>query len=245
METSEKKPRFLAKKLGKGVLALVVVLAVLVLGGVLTVVAYKVKPSLFARWIGAPSQNAAAQKDAQNLVDEVGKYIDLPGDETPTIATVSDAEKLKGQAFFAKAQNGDKVMFYTKAKKAFLYRPSTKKIIDVAPLSVGQNPTDTASGSATPQATPAPAKVSLLNGSAVTGLTTTAERKLKTVAGIVVSGKGNAKSTTYTKTTVINVKNVKADLVAKVATAVGGTVDSLPAGETAPVDADIVVILAP
>ena len=39
------------------------------------------------------------------LVEKIGKLIELPGDEIPTVATVSDKEKLRNQPFFAKAQN--------------------------------------------------------------------------------------------------------------------------------------------
>jgi len=62
--------------------------------------------------------------------------MELPKDEEPTIATVLDKEKLKDQLFFAKAENGDKVIIYSKNQKAILYRPSINKIIDVAPISI-------------------------------------------------------------------------------------------------------------
>jgi len=84
-----------------------------------------------------PQQNA--QKEAQELVDKISKLILLPEGETPTIATVSDPEKLKEQAFFAKAQKDDKVLIYTNAKKAILYNPTSNKIIEVAPISIGNN----------------------------------------------------------------------------------------------------------
>ncbi len=66
-----------------------------------------------------------------DILGKVGKLIDIPK-ETPTIATVSDISKLSGQEFFAKAQNGDKVIIFPKAQKAILYRPGTDKIIEVA-----------------------------------------------------------------------------------------------------------------
>jgi len=73
------------------------------------------------------------------LVADVAQLTELPTGETPTIATVSDASKLKNQAFFAKAQNGDKVLIYTQAKRAYLYRPSTDKIIEIAPINLGNS----------------------------------------------------------------------------------------------------------
>lgn len=83
-------------------------------------------------------QNADAE--TASLVKKVGKLIELPISETPTIATVSDKTKLTGQQFFANAQNGDKVLIYSQAKKAILYRPSTNKIIEVAPINLAPSP---------------------------------------------------------------------------------------------------------
>ncbi|MBI2030267.1 hypothetical protein HYT05_01450 [Candidatus Kaiserbacteria bacterium] len=77
---------------------------------------------------------AAAEMETKETVDAVGKLIALPEGEQPTVATVSDPAKLKDQAFFAKAQMGDKVLIYTKAKKAYLYRPSKDLLIEVAPI---------------------------------------------------------------------------------------------------------------
>lgn len=78
-----------------------------------------------------------AQETAKDLVARVSELIVLPTDETPTVATVSDLEKLKGQQFFANAKVGDKVLIYTKAKKAVLYDPDAHKIVEVAPLNLG------------------------------------------------------------------------------------------------------------
>ena len=75
------------------------------------------------------------KEENQQILTAVGKLINLPADEQPTIATVTDLTKLQGQPFFQDAQIGDKVLIYENAKKAILYRPSTNKIIEVAPLS--------------------------------------------------------------------------------------------------------------
>jgi len=63
----------------------------------------------------------------------VGKLMELPH-ETPTIATVTDVNKLEDQPFFAKAQNGDKVLIFSAAQRAIIYRPSTNKVIDITPI---------------------------------------------------------------------------------------------------------------
>ena len=68
------------------------------------------------------------------LVSKVGKLITLPPDEIPTVITVTDTNILNQQPFFAKAKNGDTVLVYIKAKKAFLYDPVADKILEVGPL---------------------------------------------------------------------------------------------------------------
>ncbi len=95
-----------------------------------------------------PEQKQAVDDEAMKLKEEVGQFLELPADETPTVATVVDAEKVKGQAFFKNAQNGDKVLLFATSGKAILYRPTTKKIIEVAPINLGQT-----EGNAAPEST--------------------------------------------------------------------------------------------
>jgi heme/copper-type cytochrome/quinol oxidase subunit 2 len=86
-----------------------------------------------------------SQQEAIDLVARVGKLILLPTDEVPTIATVTDPQPLKNQPFFANAQKGDRVLIYTGAKKAILYNPTENKIVEVAPVNIGnQNQAPTA-----------------------------------------------------------------------------------------------------
>ncbi len=81
--------------------------------------------------------NASASESAtQQLIDKVGQLVDLPASETPTIATVNDASKLKNQSFFASSRNGDKVLIYSKAGKAVLYRPSTNRVIEYSTVNL-------------------------------------------------------------------------------------------------------------
>jgi|SRR3989344_5325926 len=108
----------------------------------------------------ASSTPANAQENVKSLTAQVGQLIELPKSEEPTIATVSNKEKLKDQPFFANAQNGDKVLIYTKSKKAILYRPSINKIIEVSFLNFGTTSIPTATPSSitvpTPTSEPSP-----------------------------------------------------------------------------------------
>jgi hypothetical protein len=76
----------------------------------------------------------SAKQETERLKSSVAALVDVPTGEEPTIATVTDLDKLKNQPFFAKAQNGDKVLIYPKAKKAILYRPSTNKVIEFSTI---------------------------------------------------------------------------------------------------------------
>lgn len=108
-------------------------LVILIIVGV-TAYAIRQKPEILGLSKG-PSQ---VQAEIDVLVKEVGMLIELPQDETPTVATVTEVEKVREQPFFAKAKNGDKVLIYTNARKAILYRPSDKRIIEVGAVNINQ-----------------------------------------------------------------------------------------------------------
>ncbi len=110
----------------------------------------------------------AARLATTELVDKIGKLVVLPEGEDPTIATVTDPEKLKDQAFFAKAKKGDKVLLYTKAKKAFLYDPDLNKVVEIAPINIG----DTAASTTTPLTSTTP-----VSGTTTTTATPTSTKK--------------------------------------------------------------------
>lgn len=128
--------------------------------GVVVAVVLAAAPSVyFYRQYRATQQRLTnpteyAREEAKLILEKLGKLIELPPGEDPTIATVTDATKLTDQPFFANAQNGDKVIIYTKAKKAILYRVETNKIIDVAPVNIGSNATPSAQTISTPSAQP-------------------------------------------------------------------------------------------
>lgn len=223
---SEAKHEKFPRKIILGVIILVVLVA-LAVGGYFFF-DYQKKQELLN------NPQAAAQLEAQTLVSEVGKLMALPSDEQPQIATVSDVTKLQDQPFFAKAQNGYKVLIYTKAKKAILYDPSEKKIIEVAPVNL-------ADVSPTPAG---PIVIALYNGTTVTGLTNTVEKELKDKgANVTVSSKTNAAKSTYTQTLVVDLTGSNQAAAAALAQLLGGKVGTLPAGETKPEGAEILVIL--
>lgn len=191
------------------------------------------------------------QEETKLFVTQVGKLMELPKDETPSIATVTDKEKLKDQAFFKNAENGDKVLIYTKAGKAILYRPKTDRIVEVAPISIAGNEegnTNTKTNTNINTNTTATAellKIALYNGTNIAGLANTAEIKLKDeLTNIKITAKVDAQKKDYAKTIVVDLSGANKDKVAEVAKILGGEVGALPQGETKPDDADIAVFLA-
>lgn len=196
--------------------------------------------------------NIVAQEEAKSLTGKVGKLMVLPTDEAPSIATVVDKDKLKDQPFFKNTLKDDKILIYTKAKKAILYRPSTNKIIEFAPLAVGEDNQSAVLGSDTqnstsniePTPTSAPAKTVILNGSKTAGLTTIAETKIKEIGGIQVLFKNNAAKSDYTSNLVIDLTGGHDEQVKQIAKSIDGNISSMVDGEVKPSNADILVIVS-
>jgi hypothetical protein len=169
------------------------------------------------------SAEQAAQAQADKTIDSVSKLYDLPKDEKPSVATVSDKDKLKDQPFFVKAENGDITLIYSKAKLAILYRPTTNQIINVSSVTLQGN-----------------AKVKVIGTAAARQAVATA----LTAAQITSTDGGDAK-TPPTAIVVVDVTGQNADQAKKVADTVKGTVGTLPAGEDKPTDADILIVAGP
>ncbi len=179
----------------------------------------------------------AAQEEVKTLVEKVGKLIELPTNEVPTVATVSDKEKLANQPFFTKAANGDKVLIFTQGGKAILYRPSVNKIIEMAPVNIGQS-----QQTATPSPVPQKIKVALYNGTDSTGLTGKFEARLKNkFTEIDIVKKEQAVKNDYEKTLIVDISKKYPDMVKQLATELSATVSSMPEGETPP-NSDILII---
>jgi hypothetical protein len=110
------------------------------------------KPKL--KVLGSKDEKVTEDENTVNaLVDEVSKIMLLPS-ETPIVATVDDVSKVNNQKFFANAQVGDKVLVFQSDKKAVLYRPSEKRVIEVGFVRDNTDQADTASGSPSPSPTP-------------------------------------------------------------------------------------------
>ena len=95
----------------------------------------------YFQWQSAKESNPEmvqkmAEQELAQVVEKVGKLVMLPEGEDPILMTIEDESGIdKSKEFFEKAKNGDKILIYKEAKKAYLYRPSENKLVSVAPVS--------------------------------------------------------------------------------------------------------------
>lgn len=207
--------------------------------------------------------NVVAQDEVKNITEKISKFMELPA-EGAILATVADKEKLKDQVFFSNAQNGDKVLIFSKAQKAILFRPSTGRVIEtsslsnsVAPVSSEntqdvnapvteqvttptQNETPVSNDQTSQEIKTEKIKVAIYNGTNTAGLANAIAQKISSLDNIEVANKTNAKGN-YTKNIVIDLSGKNTDIVQKIAQVIGGDVEDLPEDEKKP-DADILII---
>lgn len=197
----------------------------------------------------ALSSAEQAKKDADATKNAIGDIMELPDDEEPILATVTDVAKVKNQKFFANAQNGDRVLIYTLNKKAILFRPATNKIIEVNQVSgldyssnsaPAENVKKDASPDGEQSAVETSVKVAIYNGSKTKGLAQKISDMLTSISGIAIGEKTNATGE-YDKTAVIDLSGQQADMAQRIAEALNAEIISLPEGERKPA-ADILVI---
>ena len=111
------------------------VFGVAITSGILLAYAnFKPKTSELGIMTGPAQSKDLTEDQIKNIIDKVGKIAVLPKNETPVVGSVKDALALKGEKFFENAQNGDVVLMYKAAQKAFLYNRRVKKIVNIGPF---------------------------------------------------------------------------------------------------------------
>lgn len=85
----------------------------------------------------------ADDEASKRIISKVENIYMLPEGQ-PTVAKVQDKDKLNGQVFFDKAENGDYLVIYSDAKLALLYREEANKLVNVGPISVSDSVPDAA-----------------------------------------------------------------------------------------------------
>jgi len=75
------------------------------------------------------SESAAEETEA--TLEMLGKHILLPENEKPVVATIKDVSELKSNsAFYKNASNGDKLIVFSKTKKAIIFSTDKDIIIN-------------------------------------------------------------------------------------------------------------------
>jgi hypothetical protein len=162
----------------------------------------------------------------EELIAKINKVYQLPKDETPVVALVTDEAKFKEEyPVFTEAKKDDSLLLYEKAGQAVLYRDSENRVVGTATFAVKRGKTLYIVGDLAGQ--------------------NAAEASLAALSGEVrVAGKVTPVGQ-YTATTVVDVTGQNSDLAQKVASLVGGTVaERLPVDEKVADDAEIVVLVA-
>lgn len=90
----------------------------------------------YSQWKYMNTPEAVYQREAEaykeswdEMMANATKQVELPNNEVPVLATVTNKDTLEKNAFYNRAENGDKIVMYKKNGIALLYRPSAKRII--------------------------------------------------------------------------------------------------------------------
>lgn len=231
---------FLKKKSFLVSLGVSIIIMLLATGGFFAYQYYQLKNTV-------QDPTRANMQEVEYVISKVGKLVELPKGEMPLLATVDDVNKLKDRAFFKNAQNGDKALFYSKAQRAFLYRPSTNKIIEIGPYivpSVTPSALNEASSAATLGESTKVVSISLFNGTPVSGLAKkTEDTLLSKLQNVQVVEKKDAKKKDYIKNLIFDIKGDQSPMVGQIQSVLGGEIISaMPEGEATP-SGQILVIL--
>lgn len=189
--------------------------------------------------LGVQAQNTypSPPADAKKIIESASKLMKLPQGEEPTVATITDINKLKDQPIFQNAQNGDKILLYPKAKKVIIYNPNDNLIEDV----VAVNPSTTPSSPSQPLLQP---KIALKNGTTSLGLAAKMENDIKrSFPDASTISKDNAAKTDYDQSQIITFNQGFKDYADSLAKTFNLTAGNLPSGESKPSGADILIIL--
>ena len=166
------------------------------------------------------------KQEVERIMTSVSKHILLPDGQTPTIATIQDAESLiSQQPFFANTQNGDVVLAYT--DKVFVYSPARDLLVNVGPLYYQNQQGQPVPPPAPPAPVVSTVKLDIRNGSETVGLAQSLAQDLAEEYEVVNTD--NAANTDYTGIVLVNLSGADvSDLEARLGVT---AVASLPDGE--------------
>lgn len=111
-----------------------------ILGGIVVLVIIVVV-ILAGNGVGTSLEDGAeTDEEIQEVLGQVSELILLPEGETPTVATVVDAQALIAeQPFYSGVQDGDRLIIYPESLKAIIYSPERDIIVNVGPIQFPQS----------------------------------------------------------------------------------------------------------
>jgi len=184
----------------------------------------------FSKTTTYASKQGEVSKDDKVILDQLSKIILLPKDVIPTMAIITDVDKLQKQQpdFFVDAKNGQRLIVYP--TMAIIFDVQANKIMKVGPVQVAQ-----------PQTTPV--YFAVYNGSGTAGKGKTMETKIRSVFNNAeVKIVDNAVKNDYPKTLLIDLTGKNTDMD-KIAVALGAQVSTLPEGEVKPDGVSFIMIV--
>jgi hypothetical protein len=192
------------------------------------------------------TEQSTDELNTEQLLAKVSRLIVLPAGETPTIASVVDADKLKSeQAFYRDVQNNDFVLIYPQAQKAFIYRPATDVLVNVGPVYMNDAPAANNTATEEPAVPAKPLVIEVRNGVNKAGLAGALRDELNLVENYNVTKVADAGNKNYKQYILVNLgveDNQKALLVQLEAKFGVTAVTELPAGEAAS-EAQLLIII--
>lgn len=110
----------------------------LVIVAIIVLVVVAMAAIFFAGQFFATQSNSKTADDAtrERILSKVENLYMLP-EGTPTVALVQNKDQLSGQTFYDKVENGDYLVIYDQAKLALVYRETANKLVNVAPIALG------------------------------------------------------------------------------------------------------------
>ena len=176
------------------------------------------------------------QKEEKELIELIGTHIDLPEEETPTLATVSDKSKLEGQEFFRNSQDGDKLLIYTETGKVILYRPSEDRVVEVGTVNINDQGEEEISEDVEV------ISFLLLNGTQSDTVIDDVENSIKEAYQDAIFERSNSLNV-YNQSIIVDVIGDKNDQAQQLSTDLGISLGNLPAAEEIAEGVDIVIII--
>lgn len=82
-------------------------------------------------------QEELARREAEEVLARLGELVVLPDEQDPIIATITDQEVLAAESvFYADAVNGDRLIIFPQAQRAYIYSPTRHRVVNIGPLAI-------------------------------------------------------------------------------------------------------------